>query len=65
MQNETTAACGQCGSVRITWRVKRIRVGGARDSRRELLWTCAACAHSWSEPLSVPFESVAELERAG
>lgn len=60
MQNETTPGCVQCGSERLTWRVKRARAGGAHDSKRELLWTCGACGHNWSEPLSVRFEAVAE-----
>lgn len=65
MNNESPPFCAQCGSARLTWRVKRNRAAGARDSHRELMWTCGDCHVSWSEALSIPVEHVAELAPAG
>ncbi len=65
MTNDTSPCCPECGGTRPTWRIKRNRAGAARDSHRELLWTCAACGHAWSEPLSIQFEAVTDLEPAG
>ena len=63
MSNETAPGCTQCGSERVTWRIKRNRAA-ARDSRRELLWTCGICGFGWTEPLTIP-PSAPELEPAG
>ena len=65
MHEEPTPGCTRCGGGRLTWRVKRTRAGSPRDSRRELLWRCAACGHEWCEPLSLRYDTVAELEPAG
>jgi len=64
MENESPPRCPECGDARPTWRVKRNRLTPARDSRRELQWTCAACGHTWTEALSVRVPAAPELEPA-
>ncbi len=44
--------CAACGSIRLTWRVKRLRAPGGYASARTLAWHCQDCGDEWEEPLS-------------
>ena len=54
--------CAACGSIRLTWRVKRLRAPGGYASVRTLAWHCQDCGGEWEEPLSGAAEAFPPAE---
>lgn len=56
-----STTCAECGSPRLSWRVKRLGAPGGHASIRRLAWQCQECGAAWEEPLShvaVPYPAL-------